>query len=1856
MATDPFAEALADIDRDFGTDLPTAATDVSISPPDPSDPFASALSDIDRDFGEQQIKPLDEPQEPTGDGGFITAVETSFLQLRRNWNLLQGDVDELAEISRQLDEGRYRPSEAMQRFQAAEGVDALGIIASNPFKIVAEIMGQAAASSLPSLAGGIVGGVTAGLPGGAIGVGLGSGVMEGTSKFLESLQESGVNLRDAEDIRRALDDPAIVAKARSKAFRKGLTVLAFDTATAIITGGTLAGFGGRLGSVARSLAGPEVSVGRRLATASLIEAAGGAGGEAAGQIVAGDEVRLQDVLAEGIGELVFGVGEAGTTLAGGGTRAAIRAQRRRGLAAQEESDVEAARDVGVPPTVEPQGPGAVPVGEVIPGAEEVLAQAKEMGRPTAIPERAFIPVDEPPIIVGQFEDIRPTREVREARAARLREEQIAPETKPSFEYEIGSVSDEAFQTETQRIADEANAPLSDRQNAFLIRLKRAFDRFAQAGDTANLQAAIDSGNARMTGLSIPQSVARETQRYSDTAIEQLTDPAAEVGPPPGPSGISPETDAAVTPPEAEPSPEPIPTEQEVIADAAQEDEAPTEAEAPASEDEVLAAEPEPVLAPDEFGAPAQRDKDPITTNKEQGDVQQSVVADTTPDAAFDEDLDWQNNAIGLEFDRAAPGPDAPPSTSTPATLQSVADIARSLGLNAVIRVGGFNFQIAKLAEVTRGREGVVRLQNAADIPNATHAIGHLVQKQLFGDISQSSIYKFVPESAIREMKKLGVARYGSRKPNGGYEVEGFAEYFRHLVTRDDAAQIAPETHRFFKEFVLDKNADFRAAVEKAQETVTNYRKQPATTAAAANLYTPSKVRRIWDSTKAALAPLALKRDWVDEFAFMEEPAKALRDQKLAEFHRLKKLGRDDEAKTLFDEFLRRVGNRVDLRADFDVYKVAQHLRMSAPAIVFRMVENSQETPRGKILGTGLHDILVPFRNQEEDFKLFLWSMRARELWTPTEKHPDGRDPGMRKEDADQIYNQFRNKTGDGGVTFEEAARQVDQWNRNILEFVRETLRPLGASATPMIEQLDRIEAASDFYVPLSRQIDSTDKGAVADYLNEVKRSSGGRGGGDGNFYHLNGSGRGIIDPINASITNAVRYISQAQKTYLTGLLLRYHDTPAQGGFGLDNVGQWVRTFDPGMVPQQARIETLKTQLEEAGVDLQDADMTAVLSFWSAPTVSADGNPVVSWPKPDGGVSYFELDKNLYSALSGVDSVRLPWYLDIVFGIPARTFRLGTTGLRATFSFFTNPVRDLPTWLLQTKSDKRLPEMLSYWASANRAALLRRSDDPYFGLFERLHGDIGQPLGFDIYTTRRAVDFVFEPKGINVLKHPIDALRTVFSAPEAATRTAELRAVAEGMGLKLDKDGRFPVLTDEQLVGLSIATKQSTVDFAAMGRYGKLVNQMVPFFNAAIQGSRVFARTIQEKHEAGGTLWKQMVLRGGALTAMTVMLWMTNRDEDWYKDADPRTKYLYWLFKVPGTEQIVGIPRPFEWGNFFSVIPEALLDAMYQEDPQAVIDMVDHIVETTSPLETLNPMRWPVLGRAILEQAGNRIEFFDRPIVPEAELNLPPEEQKGPFTSNVAVAIAENLPDFFPDEWRSPRRIDAAVRSVFGGAAHDLTRWPDRVQAIGQLTDIIEGDGDPSQVLPFLRSGGAASLGSRATSTMYDDRRRLTALSRSREKDLTEEQESYLKSLNLAVSRVSALSALKRNATTVERRTEFDNSIRELAMKVTLDRPDIDYSELADRPAIDNLERDAERSLRNARSVIRGAAVDRLKERFPDMSAERLDQIANRNPRLRNLDRFRTMINRGVRAGNEELLQRTLDALTTIIEEQGVVAP
>ena len=215
-----------------------------------------------------------------------------------------------------------------------------------------------------------------------------------------------------------------------------------------------------------------------------------------------------------------------------------------------------------------------------------------------------------------------------------------------------------------------------------------------------------------------------------------------------------------------------------------------------------------------------------------------------------------------------------------------------------------------------------------------------------------------------------------------------------------------------------------------------------------------------------------------------------------------------------------------------------------------------------------------------------------------------------------------------------------------------------------------------------------------------------------------------------------------------------------------------------------------------------------------------------------------------------------------------------------------------------------------------------------------------------------------------------------------------------------------------------AARELTLDFSRSGVQGEKVNQIVPFFNAVLQGSDKMVRLIKQDPVGTGTKLAMYIV------LPSLALWALNHDEDWYKEIDPEVKATCWL--LPGG---LRIPKPQEAGILFGSGIEAVLDQAFNKDPEAISNWAKVFGGNIAP------SIMPTIFLPLLEWQANYSFFRGQSITPQRLQNLPDELQYTPNTSAAARTLGSALK-------LSPVKIDNTIRGYTGTMGMTLVQQLD----------------------------------------------------------------------------------------------------------------------------------------------------------------------------------------------------------------------
>ena len=352
-----------------------------------------------------------------------------------------------------------------------------------------------------------------------------------------------------------------------------------------------------------------------------------------------------------------------------------------------------------------------------------------------------------------------------------------------------------------------------------------------------------------------------------------------------------------------------------------------------------------------------------------------------------------------------------------------------------------------------------------------------------------------------------------------------------------------------------------------------------------------------------------------------------------------------------------------------------------------------------------------------------------------------------------------------------------------------------------------------------------------------------------------------------------------------------------------------------------------------------------------------------------------------------------------------------TGINPTFAI-RNLSRDLPTAIINSISGLNFPK---YYAQAAKE-IVKNSD--HWKTFQALGGTHATYYNDNQGFTKAM------SRGQNPAAWAVGKMGAFNEITEAQTRFAEYLATVDKLGDTYEA----------RLQGIKNAA-EVTVDFSRKGRYGKVINAWVPYWNPAVQGIDKTVRSVIDSPD-GSAVWKQASKTLGRAAMTTILfeailygvLKALDRDDEW-EELNDRTKDTYYCIPLKDSNRFLKIPKNREWGAILGTPFMRMLEwANGREDP------FENYIETAIEPNFLPPAIFrPDSGGGFatdaigisqaLDLAKNE-DFAGRTIVPYAY-------QQGTLSQqfdNETSALAKKLGELF--NW-SPMQIDYIIGDYFG---------------------------------------------------------------------------------------------------------------------------------------------------------------------------------------------------------------------------------
>lgn len=205
----------------------------------------------------------------------------------------------------------------------------------------------------------------------------------------------------------------------------------------------------------------------------------------------------------------------------------------------------------------------------------------------------------------------------------------------------------------------------------------------------------------------------------------------------------------------------------------------------------------------------------------------------------------------------------------------------------------------------------------------------------------------------------------------------------------------------------------------------------------------------------------------------------------------------------------------------------------------------------------------------------------------------------------------------------------------------------------------------------------------------------------------------------------------------------------------------------------------------------------------------------------------------------------------------------------------------------------------------------------------------------------------------------------------------------------------------------------------------VANALIPFFNAQIQGLNVMYKAMTGKMPFNDKLRirEKMLQRGALMAGITLAYAVHMEDDEAYQNATPDQKYGNWFVRVPGVDEPVRVPVPFEVGYIFKALPEALYNSMTTEHGgEEAVKAFKQILLQTVPGGSSYGI--PQFFKPAIEVGLGKSFYTGRDILSAREQRELPEEQYRNNTTEAAKYVGSSL-------GISPIKIEALINGYTG---------------------------------------------------------------------------------------------------------------------------------------------------------------------------------------------------------------------------------
>lgn len=281
-------------------------------------------------------------------------------------------------------------------------------------------------------------------------------------------------------------------------------------------------------------------------------------------------------------------------------------------------------------------------------------------------------------------------------------------------------------------------------------------------------------------------------------------------------------------------------------------------------------------------------------------------------------------------------------------------------------------------------------------------------------------------------------------------------------------------------------------------------------------------------------------------------------------------------------------------------------------------------------------------------------------------------------------------------------------------------------------------------------------------------------------------------------------------------------------------------------------------------------------------------------------------------------------------------------------------------------------------------------------------------------------------------------------------------------------------------------RETTVDHQMIGARSRVARDWIPFLNPRIQGWSRLWRQMRDPERRHKTLLKWVL----GITLPSIYHYSLVKDNPHWQESDRayRDAWMLWPIGDPKTtDMFMPIPRAHSIVGFvFGALPARMAEYLHAEDKEAFDKWEEGFWRAVNPSMTI----W--IAQLINDLKVNHRSFSGIPIEGYADLNKPPGERSGLYTSEIAKLLggATNV---------SPKKIDYATDTAFGALGRTVSAPINaglRMAGIGDSATKPEATiADIPVIGELFRRSGA--YGANSIQALYDMKDKATQIKNSK---------------------------------------------------------------------------------------------------------------------------------------------------------------